>query len=291
MKKVISILLIIAMMLSFPVTASASDLTTADALTVLRAAAGLITLTAEQATKFGITGTPSTTDALRILRAAAGITVPADTGTANAPAAIGAVSVGSVIKFGGYDWRVLEVKDGRALILSDRLLEKRIFSQGSGRYHVWSVSEIRKWLNDEFYNSFNSTDRAKIQQTTITNADNQWFGASGGEDTADYIFLLSIDEVVKYFGDSGQLQNRPAEAWWIDDQFNSARRAFCISCSFNWCGNRSTNPNGFGCFWWLRSPGSDTYIAAGIYNDGTLNVSGDNVAEEGAIRPAMWIDL
>jgi hypothetical protein len=61
------------MVLSLSLGVSADALTTADALTVLRAAAGLIELTAEQAAKFGISGAPSTSDALRILRVAAGL--------------------------------------------------------------------------------------------------------------------------------------------------------------------------------------------------------------------------
>jgi hypothetical protein len=47
--------------------------TTADALTVLRAAAGLLELTAEQAERFGIDSAPATADALRILRIVAGL--------------------------------------------------------------------------------------------------------------------------------------------------------------------------------------------------------------------------
>jgi hypothetical protein len=48
-------------------------LTTADALTVLRAAVGLSSLSAEQLTRYSITGTPATSDALRILRIAVGL--------------------------------------------------------------------------------------------------------------------------------------------------------------------------------------------------------------------------
>jgi uncharacterized protein (DUF2141 family) len=49
------------------------NLTTADALTVLRAAVGLTALTSAQRTRFSITGTPATSDALRILRTAVGL--------------------------------------------------------------------------------------------------------------------------------------------------------------------------------------------------------------------------
>jgi hypothetical protein len=50
-----------------------TTLTTADALTVLRAATGLITLTDGQIARLGIEGAPTTADALRILRIAVGL--------------------------------------------------------------------------------------------------------------------------------------------------------------------------------------------------------------------------
>jgi hypothetical protein len=48
-------------------------MTTSDALLILRAVAGLIELTDEQAERFGIDSAPATADALRILRIVAGL--------------------------------------------------------------------------------------------------------------------------------------------------------------------------------------------------------------------------
>jgi hypothetical protein len=50
-----------------------APLTANDALTVLRASAGLIELTAEQKERYGISGTATAADALRILRISAGL--------------------------------------------------------------------------------------------------------------------------------------------------------------------------------------------------------------------------
>jgi len=50
-----------------------TPLTTADALTVLRAATGMATLTEAEVVRFGIDGEPATADALRILRVAVGL--------------------------------------------------------------------------------------------------------------------------------------------------------------------------------------------------------------------------
>jgi hypothetical protein len=78
MKKIIMILMAAAVLFSTPpaVFASASeDFTTADALTVLKASAGLLTLTQEQEARYDINGdfVVDTADALAILHIAAGL--------------------------------------------------------------------------------------------------------------------------------------------------------------------------------------------------------------------------
>jgi hypothetical protein len=90
-------------------------------------------------------------------------------------------------------------------------------------------------------------------------------GSDTGNDTDDYIFLLSLEEVVRYFGDSGQLANGPSENRnAIDDQYNEARIAY-----------------DFGGWWWLRSPGG-----------GDIGVSGTRVDDDyHGVRPALWINL
>jgi hypothetical protein len=51
-------------------------------------------------------------------------------------------------------------------------------------------------------------------------------------DTDDYIFLLSLEEVVKYFGDSGQLLNgNPNYEHGISDEYNGARIAYTLNGS------------------------------------------------------------
>jgi hypothetical protein len=70
MKRIISFLLIVIMMLSHTITASASNFGTSDALTVLRAVAGLVTLTVEQVEKYDMNGDGmiTTADAMAILQ-------------------------------------------------------------------------------------------------------------------------------------------------------------------------------------------------------------------------------
>ena len=53
--------------------------------------------------------------------------------------------------------------------------------------------------------AFRDEDRDRIIQVRNTNEKNQWFDTPGGNPVFDRIFLLSIAEVVEYFGDSGVL--------------------------------------------------------------------------------------
>ena len=55
-----------------------------------------------------------------------------------------------------------------------------------------------------------------------------------------------------------------------------------------------TNPadRAKGCWWWLRTPGSNLMSAIGVYEDGTAYDFGINVYyKKGGVRPAMWVLL
>jgi hypothetical protein len=188
-------------------------------------------------------------------------------------------AVGDTIRFGGYNWQVLDVQNNRALILSDKILEDRMY-HSTQIDMTWANSDIRRYLNNEFFNSFSTSDREHIVETRIINNNNQWYGISGGIDTTDKIFLLSLDEIVQYFGDSGQLSNRPANALYIDDRFNSSRVAM--------------KSNGNSTWWWLRSPGDYSATASFVYGNGRIGIvdrDGNGVASAGGVRPAMWVRL
>jgi len=193
--------------------------------------------------------------------------------------------IGSTIRFGKYDWRVLDVQNGKALILSENIIEKRRYHSYAGT--AWEECELRVHLNGAFYNAFSLRDKARIDERRITTMNNPWYGTTDGNDTNDRIFLLSIEEVVDYFGDSGQLKNRPEDARSINDQHNSTRIAYDVNGAASW--------------WWLRSPGFHgkedfhSSYAAYVHLDGSLHIFGDFVTNEtaggGGVRPALWLNL
>ena len=197
----------------------------------------------------------------------------------------GPVSAGDIIEFAGHEWQVLEVEDGMAMIVSVQLLD-------DGQYHfpmqkiTWAESKIRESMNGFFLDkTFSDEEKARIVERTVINNDNPWYGTPGGENTEDKLFLLSIEEVVKYFGDSGMLANRPEDSKILSDDYDNARIA-------------AYEKTGIDSWWWLRSPGDNQTQAALVNRFGQISVSGFDVMLDdhfpegrGGIRPALWLKL
>jgi len=190
--------------------------------------------------------------------------------------------IGNIVKFGFCNWRVLDMHDGRALLLSDKIVEQKEYHE---KYEpvTWESCTLRKYLNGEFYNQFSENERLQIAETVIPNKENQWFNFGSSGDTEDKIFLLSIEETVRYFGDSGQLRGKnPNTKYYIDDAFNDTRKALLLGNNADSC-------------WWLRTSGNSLNFAASVTANGRISVSGDfvnrNNTFEGGIRPALWLKL
>ena len=194
--------------------------------------------------------------------------------------------IGNIIEFGKYKWRILDINDGKALIITEDLIGYRpynniAFTDRLDWFDItWEDCDIREYLNGDFFeSSFNVDERNKIAITINVNKNNQEFGYPGGNETTDKIFLLSIDEVVKYFGDSGKLENSNARMynWEINDRYNSNRAIK----------KTSEMP----LVWWLRSPGGATNCAAHVCDEGRINLGGSNVDSHLGVRPALWLNL
>ena len=186
------------------------------------------------------------------------------------------VSVGDMIRFGDYSWQVLDIQNNRALVLCETVVELRQYNRKFIDV-TWETSTLRQYLNDVFYNKFSDDEKSRIAEARIQRNKNPWFNTKEGSATNDKVFLLSLGEVVKYFGDSGWLSNRPPDARRIDDEFNSVRVARDADGSESW--------------WWLRSPGFYGLNAAYVNIGGWIYVDGNNVNLYGGVRPAMWLEL
>jgi len=201
--------------------------------------------------------------------------------------------VGSIISFGDYNWRVLDIQNNAALVITEEIIEQRSYHD-TCKDITWADCSLRKYLNGEFYGKFNSSDKSRIISVLNENPDNEWYGSKGGEDTLDNIFLLSVKETVcKYFGDSSKnLENRSAKQryWFQKKDENNIKR-------------RSTF-GGYVWWWWLRSPGRDNRRAVYIHGDGNIGIQGNGTFRynsntinpptgdnSGGVRPALWLKL
>jgi len=185
---------------------------------------------------------------------------------------------GTVIRFCEHNWKVLDIHDGKALFLCESVIEKRPYNKDNETI-TWKTCDLRDYLNGVFFNKLSTSLKKMIAETRLENNKNQWFGTSGGNTTADKVFLLSIDEVVKYFGDGGQLSSKNREG---------GRRKEDKNCSTSVARDEA----GTVSWWWLRSPGVDANRAANVHCDGTLSIYGFRVdVSDGGVRPALWLKL
>ena len=107
--------------------------------------------------------------------------------------------VGKQIKMGGLNWRVLDVQDGKALVISELILDCMPFQKDSYS-SAWADSTLREYLNGDFYNkTFSSAEKKRIVSTELVNNINPEYSSNFGTDTKDKVFLLSAEEVGRYF--------------------------------------------------------------------------------------------
>jgi len=183
------------------------------------------------------------------------------------------------LRMADLDWRILEIQDGKALVITEQVIEQRPYHPDFDSVK-WFTSETRNYLNHEFYQRFTPAEQARILETTVESSNNPWFGTDAGKSVQDKLFLLSINQTVQYFGNSGQLAHKNDDTkHYISDEYNNMRK------TLNTQNSKSA--------WWLRTPGSQNTFVAHVTADGRICVSGDFVNRGDAfyigIRPAMWV--
>lgn len=201
----------------------------------------------------------------------------------------GGLSVGDIITMGTYPmtssssreditWRVLKVEEGRALLITEACLDHVPFdseAHENNESYNWQNSEIRTWLNGEFYDTvFTDAEKAIIlnggakEKMAISTAANPMTDIGACGDTYDKVFLLSCDEAKGLFADN-------------------ADRAASVTPYAEKNGVRANDGNGA---WWLRTMGSDPNRAAVVLYSGNIQYSGFHVFFGAAgIRPCIWI--
>ena len=176
--------------------------------------------------------------------------------------------VGDYVKFGNYpqnakgeeqpiEWQILAKEGNNMLFISRYALEAKCFDNDSNN---WKNSEIRSWLNGDFYNkAFNEKEKKYIKSSNLSDVG-----------TTDNVFLLSKEEAEKYFAD------------------DEARK--CKITDYAFGNGGSKNDDDF-CTWWLRSPNPDNGGSVyGVFIDGSVPYTYVNFGNVVA-RLALYINL
>ena len=202
---------------------------------------------------------------------------------------------GDIVVFGQYEqdgdgsngsepieWEVLEVSGNRALLISRYVLDCKPYNEQAAAV-TWETCTLRTWLNGDFYNTaFNDDEKSKIPEVTLSNPDNDFYGGiEGGNDTNDKVFLLSVEEILKYYG--GDWYNADNGYGFCDRLVISATQVAKDNGAY-------TRDNG--SLWWLRSPGLNSNRACDVYEDGCVGWDySSNVHErKDGVRPAIYVE-
>ena len=207
-------------------------------------------------------------------------------------------AVGDSVIFGSYEqdneisngkesieWIVLEKADGEAKLITKYIIDALPFNEnqthgqkkdGSYYYTYWAQCSLHSWLNETFFNeAFDSNEKSIILKKTVKAEKNSApFDYGAGPDTSDYVHILSIKEVQKYFP---KISDRVAEKTLYAKYGNGKPENMADK---NW--------------WWLRNPGMYPYCAAvvlskGGYEEEKGNWIGRGAGNYGGVRPVICI--
>lgn len=231
------------------------------------------------------------------------------------PIVLDSIQAGDVITFGSceqdnntsngaedIEWIVAGVEDGRALLLSKYVIAGKPFNSAGDC--SWEESELRQWLNGEFYEAaFNDSEKSSIYEVELETKDPT--STVHYITTTDKVFLLEFKDIGKYF---------ESEYW--DETYNLCEHCFELITSatpyaaaqgaYNMKLNDKTakktvteHPELKGlvsCQWWLRETGafcSTLGSTIGTFywepGDPLTPYYYPSDREDVGVRPAVWV--
>ena len=196
-------------------------------------------------------------------------------------------------KYEPLKWQVLDPKTGLVLsksIIDSQAYSNTVYKNGTDAYgkaacwnnasytkyaNDYATSSIRKWLNEDFYNTaFTSAQKQNILPTTLDNsAYSTDYSEYDSVSTTDNIFLLSYSEA----------QNA---SYGFTNNYNSTETRKAIGTDYAKAQGLWVSSNKCS-FWRLRSAGYYSNYACLVDYDGRVS-SGDYVDNtSGGVRPAL----
>ena len=190
-------------------------------------------------------------------------------------------------------WILLENDNGQLILLCNSVLDSQCYyHDNSGRYiddvYVYAsnyeYSDIRVWLNDEFYNKAFGTEKSIIRKVNVDNSvatiftNNTDLMKGVCSDTQDYVFLPSYQDYASNYGLTNESR-----------MIHSTDYAICRGTVYN-----ARTLQGYAMYW-TRSPYGDNRVEY-VNIDGHMSRIGVNVemttnTPQIGVRPAIVLDL
>lgn len=164
------------------------------------------------------------------------------------------------------EWIVVKKENDKILVVSKYILDFKKFNEEK-KSISWSDSSIRKWLNNDFYNStFSNAEKEKILKRECVTGKNKEYATKGCKDTQDYVILLSQSQFDDYM-----VGNEKAEM--TDAAYQKRKGLFRRE------------------YYWLRNNGDSKKKAIFVTTFGKQCYTGFAVDTSRGIRPAVWITV
>ena len=190
-------------------------------------------------------------------------------------------STGTVywFKYEPIKWRILSESDGKAMILSELMLDSQQYDYDGSYSNNYANSTIRAWLNDTFYNTaFGELQQAIIETAEVDNSAYSTGSSSNPyacQNTFDKVFLLSYREAIN------------SSYGFSTSSSSSTTRQKQGSDYCKVQGSLTVNGNGS---WWLRSPNNNSNGAFCVTYRGSLDLTSVYGTTYGVV-PALAISL
>lgn len=190
-------------------------------------------------------------------------------------------------------WRVVKVTDKKALLITDKVIDcikfyrdcfDRVDFNTIIHPNNWEYSDIRTWLNYEFFNkAFTESEKKKIVFTELDNGKtayryNDNYYAQCQRETTDMVFLLSYYDAYYVLNISDEATRKNIlEKYPTELAINKGVYVY-----------KQDGHSG----WWLRSPNFERFNSAtSITNKGEIsNWGGVDLGDIGVV-PAIIISL
>lgn len=214
-------------------------------------------------------------------------------------------------KYEPLSWHILDETGGQKLLICEKAIDCQEYyasflytsfshNGGSGFANNYSLSTIRKWLNETFYNiAFTSSEKSRIVAVTVDNGErsanpdgnatlyDDGVNVYACSNTSDKVFLLAEREISteSYGFYAYDVKDPSEEKLEHDDKLARAREGTeYAKCQGLWVNNKNLGN------WWLRSPYSNApNCAHGVAVDGLIDL-GDYVCSVNyGVVPAIKI--